>query len=190
MTQLKTLKTRANTFFGLAIAMMTLLAAPVLNVSATDNRAPETAASLVVPAGNRVHFHANAIGVQIYVCTQSATDPTKFSWVFKAPEAVLLDNDGNIVGIHYGGPTWESNSGSLVVGARLAGATVDPTAIPWLLLAGVRSEGPGIFDGTTFIQRVNTVGGLAPTTGADAAHVGQEVRVGYTAEYYFYREEN
>ena len=37
----------------------------------------------------------------------------------------------------------------------------------------------------TYIQRVNTVGGLAPAEPGD--FVGQEVEVPYTAEYYFYR---
>jgi hypothetical protein len=143
-----------------------------------DNRAPDVPASLQVPDGNKVEFHAYAVGVQIYAWNGS-------SWVFVAPEAVLFDADGNVVGIHYGGPTWESNSGSKVVGARLAGAPVDPTAIPWLLLQAKSAEGPGVFARTTYIQRVNTAGGLAPATPGTV--VGEVARVAYTAEYFFYR---
>ena len=47
------------------------------------------------------------------------------------------------------------------------------------------NEGHGKFSAVTYIQRVNTVGGTAPTTGRDAMHL--EARVPYTAEYYFYR---
>ena len=177
-----------GSFLALAVAAATGLVMPLHADSGQDNRAPEVPAALQVPDGNKVEFHAYAIGVQIYVCTQSATDPTQFSWVFKAPEAVLYDADGNIVGIHYAGPTWETQSGSKVVGQRLAGATVDPTAIPWLLLVARTAEGPGVLARTTYVQRVNTAGGLAPASGADAAHVGQEARVPYTAEYFFYRE--
>jgi hypothetical protein len=36
------------------------------------------------------------------------------------------------------------------------------------------------------IQRVNTSGGLAPST--PPAQLGEEVRIPYTAEYFFYRE--
>ena len=37
----------------------------------------------------------------------------------------------------------------------------------------------------TYIQRVNTSGGLAPT---DPGHVvGEQVKVPYAAQYYFYR---
>jgi hypothetical protein len=166
-----------------------LLWASALSATANpgqDNRAPEVPSALAVPDGNKVSFQGYAEGVQIYVATPSPTDPTAFVWTFKAPEAVLFDNDGNVVAIHYVGPTWESESGSKVVGARVAGATVDPTAIPWLLLRAASTEGPGIFEHTTFVQRVNTTGGLAPATAPTQA--GQEARVPYTADYYFFRE--
>ena len=156
-----------------------------------DHRAPDVPAALQVPDGNKVSFHAYAVGVQIYVAAPSAANPTTLVWTFKAPEAVLFaaeeedDDDAEVVGIHYAGPTWESNSGSKVVGARVAGVSVDPTAIPWLLLRAASTEGHGIFKRTTFVQRVNTTGGLAPATPPTQA--GQEARVPYTADYYFFR---
>lgn len=55
-----------------------------------------------------------------------------------------------------------------------------------LLLRAVSTEGPGILEQTTYIQRVNTVGGKSPTTAGTTA--GQVARVPYTAEYFFYRE--
>ena len=165
------------------------LAAAILPLLAVADRTPSVPDNLKVPDGNKVAFRAYAVGVQIYVCTQSATDPTQFTWVFKAPEAVLFaDSAGHgEVAIHYGGPTWESNSGSKVVGAVLERAPV-PGTIPWLLLRATSEEGPGIFEGITYIQRLNTAGGAAPTTNCDAEHVGQEAHVPYTAEYCFYRE--
>lgn len=86
------------------------------------------------------------------------------------------------------GPTWESNSGSKVVARRLQGCTPDTSAIHWLLLQSVTANGPGIFKSTTFIQRVNTTGGLAPTT--PGSTVNEVLEVPYTAEYYFYRASN
>lgn len=159
----------------------------VANAFATDNRAPEVPTDIKVEAGNRVHFHAYAVGYQVYVATE--TSPGVLKWLLKAPDAVLFDNDGNVVGIHYGGPTWETQSGSFVKAARVNGVTVDPTAIPWLLLKATITGGPGVLDGTTFIHRVNTVGGLAPASAA-GSQVGDELRIPYTAEYYFYRGEN
>ena len=100
---------------------------------------------------------------------------------------VDIDADGKVVGHHYAfaGPTrpaWESESGSRVVGARsVPGVTVTPGAIPWLILSAVPDVtiGPGIFARTTYIQRVNTTGGLAPVAAPTphsaecrAAHIG------------------
>ena len=144
-----------------------------------DNRAPEVPDDIVVPAGNKVHFHGFGVGVQIY--TWNGT-----SWGTAVPEATLF-NANSIVAIHFAGPTWQSNSGSTVVGALPPKAvTVDPNAIPWLRLDAKSPEGPGIFANTTFIQRVNTAGGKAPST--DGAFVGQVARVPYTADYFFYRQ--
>jgi len=179
------------------IAALALCATALSATAHSDdnNRAPEVPAALQVPDGNKVSFHAYGVGVQIYVATAISTDPAQFVWTFKAPEAVLFaaeenecDDDPDVVGTHYAGPTWESVSGSKVVGARLAGATVDPTAVPWLLLRAVSTEGPGIFKRTTYIQRVNTTGGLVPA--APPTQAGQEARVPYTADYYFFRAEN
>jgi hypothetical protein len=180
-----------KTKFIALLSMLGSLAASGLAGNANDSRTPDVPSSLQVPEGYRVSRHAYAMGVQIYVATVSPADPTKLVWTFAAPEAVLYDAEGEIVGIHYAyaGPTrpaWESQSGSIVVGARtVPPVTVDPTAVPWLVLDGIQSTGPGIFKDTAYIQRVNTTGGLAPAV--PPTHVGQEVRVPYTAEYLFYR---
>ena len=73
------------------LTVATACALLALTVGARADRTPDVPANIAVPDGNKVEFHAYAIGVQIYVCTQSTTDPTKFSWVFKAPQAVLYD---------------------------------------------------------------------------------------------------
>jgi hypothetical protein len=70
----------------------------------------------------------------------------------------------------------------------LAAATVDTNAIPWLKLQSLNPEGPGIFADTTFIQRVNTTGGKAPS--ANGVFIGQVARMPYTADYFFYRHSN
>ena len=159
------------------------LGRPLLAEPGNDNRAPDVGSytQLQVPEGNKVAFHAYAVGVQVW-----GWDGGK--WVLLRPEAFLYANadDTGPIGTHYFGPTWESTSGSYVVGAVIERAYPDPTAVPWLKLGAVRSGGPGIFDGITFIQRVNTVGGIAPSYPGD--NVGDTVRVPYAAEYYFYRK--
>lgn len=147
-----------------------------------DNQAPDVPSAIKVPGTtNKVHFHAFAVGVQIYVWNGT-------SWVFRAPEAVLFADAGanGEIGIHYGGPTWETQSGSKVIGAAVANAPApDPDSVPWLLVRAVSTQGPGVLERTTYIQRVNTLGGKAPST--DGTAVGEEAHVPYTAEYYFYR---
>jgi hypothetical protein len=177
----KQLATSSIKTIALALSVSTLINADV----AAGNREPETPTIIAAPVETKVAFHTHAAGVQIYIATPSTTNPSTFVWTFSAPEAVLFDNDGNAVGLHYAGPTWESASGSKVVGARVSGITVDTTAVPWLLLKATSAEGPGIFARTTYIQRVNTVGGLAPA--AAPTQAGQVARVPYTAEYFFYR---
>ena len=159
--------------------------------SGTDNRAPDVPDSLRVSDDYKVSYRVFARGVQIYTAAPSAADPTQLVWTLLGPDAVLYNSDGDVVGRHfaYSGPTrpaWITESGSLVVGARtIPPVTVNPDAIPWLLLDAVHTEGAGVLKRTALIQRVNTTGGLAPTL--PPTQPGQEVRVDYTAEYVFYR---
>ena len=131
-----------------------------------------------VPAGNILVLHAYAKGVQMYEWNGT--------WAPRGPSATLYadaDHTG-VIGTHFGGPTWKSNSGSFVEGQLKKPCEVGPADIPWLLLDGIRSEGPGIFNGVTSIQRVNTVGGRAPTA---PGSLGEVRNVPYTAEYFFYQ---
>ena len=178
----RTLLSRSGRTAGLLAALLLVATAPLL--TAQERRTPELppgCEALRVPAGHAVSAHAYATGVQTY-----RWDAANGVWMFTGPLALLhADPAGrSLIGIHYAGPTWLSNSGSGVVGRVAVACTVESTSIPWLLLSAVSSRGPGPFDGTTFIQRVNTTGGLAP------AHPGlpnETVWVPYTAEYWFYR---
>ena len=146
---------------------------------------PADCGSIAVGEGFKLIFHVYAKGVQIYRWTGTA-------WVLDAPRASLFaeDNYFGEVGNHYVGPTWESKSGSKIVGRRVTGTgcTPDSSAIAWLLLEKVSTSGSGIFSKVTFIQRVNTTGGLPPTTAGSS--VGEIKEVPYTAEYYFYRKDS
>ena len=180
--------TKIKRFIALAILFTVagLTHARAAQAADSDNRAPELPAicqTLQVDAGNKVAFHTYASGVQVYRWNGTA-------WVFVEPVANLFAarNFRGQVGTHYAGPTWESNSGSKVVARRVDGCTPDASAIAWLKLEAVSSEGPGVFDGVTFVHRVNTTGGVVPASPGSFA--GEEARVPYTAEYYFYRAAN
>jgi hypothetical protein len=169
------------TLATLALLLLALVA-PAGADSGNVNPAPDLGGcqNVQVPAGNDVAFHVHAEGVQVYRWNGT-------SWAFVSPVAVLFADAGfdSAVGFHFAGPTWESVTGSKVVGTVLERCTPDPNAIPWLLLGAVSSEGPGVFDRVTFIQRLNTVGGNAPTVPGGSE--GEVARVPYTAEYFFYR---
>ncbi len=147
---------------------------------------------IAVPAGNHAIWHAYATGDQIYQVTESTTVPGTYVWTFVAPSATLYSDASytNKVGEHYVGPTWAATTGKkageYVVGTKLQSITEDVTAVAWLLLSANASTDPNYYDEITYIQRINTTGGLAPTTGADLAHLGEQANVPYTAEYYFY----
>jgi hypothetical protein len=150
---------------------------------------PDVPDSLQVPPGNRLIMHVYASGVQIYKVTQSVTDPNVYLWSFVAPSATLYYDPSYsfIIGTHYLGPTWETKNGSTVVGSVQVKSPQDPTAVPWLLLGAVSNSPGGVFKNVNYIQRVNTVGGIAPITGADADHLGEQDSIDYTADYYFYQ---
>jgi uncharacterized protein DUF3455 len=145
---------------------------------------PEEVPQALAPAPNQ--FLRQVLmgdGVQIYQCKPGASG---YAWSFVAPEADLLDPGDQVVGTHYAGPTWQAIDGSSVRAVRRAGVTVDTASIPWLLLDVVSHEGQGRFADFTSIQRLDTAGGLAPTSGCDATSVGTMVRVPYLADYFFY----
>jgi hypothetical protein len=134
-----------------------------------------------------VFLVGHATGKQIYTC-----DSKTSKWTV-APEADLFDESGKLVVKHSAGPTWESTvDRSAVTGAvannGTARVTVDPTAIPWLLLdAAVKSGAPvGLLINTKYIQRVNTTGGLGPTGACDPVDTAPRP-VPYTANYRFWK---
>ncbi|HEY6252711.1 MAG TPA: DUF3455 domain-containing protein [Candidatus Angelobacter sp.] len=145
---------------------------------------PEVPDNLKAPAGEEIVLQAHATGSQIYVCQASADQ--KFSWTLKAPEAKLTDANGKVVGTHYAGPTWKHTDGSEVAGKVVNRADApEPGSIPWLLLTATTHSGTGALSGVTTIQRIHTKGGQPPA-GCDEAHRGNEIKVPYSADYYFY----
>lgn len=181
--------------------IVTLAIAP--NAAAQVVTPPAVPANLEVPAGNVPFLIAQAEGTQNYVCVPTSTG---HMWTFFGPQATLFDGDQQVA-THFLSPnpaeggtpraTWQhSGDTSTAWAAAIANSTdpafVVPGAIPWLLLRVVGSEsGPGTsatLTATTYIQRVNTAGGIAPVTGRKSAKdTGRKALVPYTTDYVFYR---
>jgi hypothetical protein len=141
---------------------------------------PPACGSIQVEAGNYVAYRAFAVGVQRYRWDGTA-------WVFVEPVATLYKDAEytNKDGVHYAGPTWLANSGGKVVATKVNQCAPDAASIPWLLLKATSNQGPGLFGAVTFIQRINTKGGVAPI--APGTQIGALADIPYTTEYYFYR---
>jgi Protein of unknown function (DUF3455) len=143
-------------------------------------------ANLKPGAGESLAMIFPARGVQIYEC-RAGKDQAGYGWAFVAPEADLFDARGNRAGRHYAGPIWEVADGSKVVGAVKERAdAAAANSVPWLLLAAKPVGAKGMLSNVSSIQRVNTVGGVAPKAGCTPAEAGKAVRVAYTADYYFF----
>lgn len=197
---------------ALALAMAGFVSQSV-QASHDTIRPPAVPTSIEVPAGNEAFLVGRGIGTQNYHCSPSGAG---FAWILFTPEAVLLSDSGRQITSHFFGPNprernvdptvtaqgairaaWRHSRDSSTVWGRAFPPSFDPefvrpNSVPWLLVETVGTlQGPGGGDtltGTTFIQRVNTLGGLAPSTGCSAAaDVGKKAFVPYEADYFFFR---
>jgi len=145
-------------------------------------------AAVQVPAGNRVAIETAATGSITYECRAKADMAGQFEWVFVGPEAKLMDRSGKAVGRYYGPPaTWESLDGSRLTATQVAVAPGSPGAIPLQLVKGNPAVGTGVMQGVTYIQRVDTRGGVAPLAACAQANLGARQVVAYSADYIFYK---
>jgi hypothetical protein len=152
--------------------------------AASAPAAPDVPPAIRVPAGAKLVEKLHATGAQVYGC--GASDG-KYAWTLKRPDATLTDAKGAEAGKHGAGPSWTAKDGSAVTGAKVAQADAPASdAVPWLLLRATSTSGKGRFSPVTFIQRLSTKGGKAPAAGCDTAHNGAELRVDYSADYYFF----
>jgi hypothetical protein len=170
---------------------------------------PAVPASIRVDPPNQAFLIGHATGTQNYEC-QPVKSLGQVGWVLFTPQATLFDDLGEQLTTHFfspnpveGGivrPTWQDSKDTSTVWAQATGSSLDanfvkPNSIAWLRLdvelTGTQA-GPTGGDGllrTTFIQRVNTDGGAAPSTGCSVpTDIGRKEFVPYTADYVFYRK--
>ena len=176
-------------------------------VHAANVTAPPVPDTLRVPMGNKAFRVGHAVGTQSYICQPSGAT---FAWTFVKPQATLSDDNHEQIVTHFlstnqfetpaaARPTWQDSVDTSRVWGKAIANSSDPNfvaggAIPWLLLQVVGSQ-PGPTGGTaltatTFLQRLTTSGGVAPSTGcAQSTDVGNTALVPYTADYFFYKAE-
>ncbi len=177
---------------ALAVAFTGALPQPAHTDPMPDN--------IQVPAGNTAFLEGHAVGTQNYICLPSG-------WSFFGPQATLFDDDDEQVITHFLSPnpdeggtpraTWQHSQDTSTVWAMAIASYSNPGFnargdIPWLLLKVVGAQdgptGGDTLTPTTFIQRLNTSGGVAPSTGCtEAEDVGKRAFVPYEADYVFYK---
>jgi hypothetical protein len=190
-----------------AFAGVLLLALPAMTAGASQPavKPPPVPTNLQVPAGNRAFLVGHAVGTQNYVCLPSGIG---FAFTLFTPQATLFNDDQRQIITHYFSPnpfeagtiraTWQDSRDTSTVWGAVSASSTDPAfvaagAIPWLLVTVVGAQagptGGNTLTATTFIQRLNTSGGIAPSTGCAAStDVGNKAFVPYTADYFFYQK--
>jgi hypothetical protein len=139
------------------------------------------------PDGQKVQFRFHTLpnSVQIYTCKQTGRT---FAWSGPDPDAILVDSVRKLTVHHYKGPSWEAGDGSFVRSDGALARHFLPTiasAVHWLELPA--KDATKQFARVTFIHRIDTSGGLPPSTKpCDAQHAGDQERVNYSAHYLFY----
>ena len=124
-----------------------------------------------VPEGHRVMLETVGVGEITYECRDKADAAGQTEWTFVGPKAVLNDRSGKQVGDYFGPPaTWQAKDGSKVTGNQLALAAADK----------------GAMQGVSYIQRLATRGGVAPTSDCTAQNKGARQVVQYQADYVFW----
>lgn len=171
---------------------------------------PPVPAGIEVAQGNEVFLLGRGVGTQNYVC--SPCDPTKpncplgVAFTLFTPQATLFNDQEEQLITHFFSPnpreggiiraTWQdSRDMSTVWASMVNSATVRADSIAWLLLnvkdTGTQAgpTGGDRLTKTTFIQRLNTFRGLAPSTGCLlSTDLGHQAFVPYMADYFFYKK--
>jgi hypothetical protein len=175
------------------------------SVPSAEINPPLVPADIEVPAGNTPFYVGHAVGTQNYICLPSATG---VAFTLVTPQATLFAGDDQQIATHAFSPnpfedgtvraTWQDSRDTSTVWGQMIHSSSDPDivapgAIAWVLLRQVGAQagpdGRDALTATTYIQRLNTSGGVAPSSGcSSASDVGHQAFVPYTADYFFYKK--
>jgi hypothetical protein len=210
--------TRVRGMFAAALLLVCAFST-VTYAAAEDVTPPVTPSKITPPVGNTAFLVGHATGTQGYTCLPLGTgaswtvnsprpEATLFTKFFGQDVQIIThflspDTDPNAPKpVDFANATWQSSFDTSKVWAKTVDhvdAGTDPScshpgSIACLLLKSVgNAEGPTggkLLFKTTFVQRLNTRGGLAPLTGcAVSADVGKQTLVPYSADYYFFHGE-
>ncbi|CAG8655495.1 4535_t:CDS:2 [Cetraspora pellucida] len=170
-----------------------------------DEPNTELPANLTVPSGNCFQFLLYGSGVQQYQCLINNGTP---QWSQVGPDAYLINDikkesftSKYEVAHHYFQPTpvnggritWQSivkKDDSLVI-AKIIASSPSPNGsgnVPWLQTQATSNQGNGRFSNITYVLRINTKGGVAPSVDqcGSTYQNSQTAAINYTTEYWYF----
>jgi hypothetical protein len=169
---------------------------------------PPVPIDIEVAPPDQVFLLGRGVGTQNYEC-QPVNSLGRVDWVLFTPQATLFGELNEQLITHFFSPNpeeggivrvaWQDSRDTSTVWGKLIASSDDANfvkagAIPWLKIdvknTGFQNgpTGGDTLSKTTFIQRLNTDGGAAPSTGCDRpTDIGKKEFVPYAADYFFYR---
>ena len=194
---MKTTHNTAKAFGKSALTTLAMVAGTAIMMAACSSVKPPAkeysqdrlVESIRVPAGNEVVLETTAVGVLNYECRANVPIAGTIGWVLASPKADLIDRTGKNIGT-YGGPpaTWTHMDGSSVVGTQIAVSPVlGSTNIALQLSKGASGPGAGALQNISYIQRINTKGGLDYSKPCTQADIGDKMTLPYQADYIFWK---
>lgn len=192
---------------GAAALGMTFAAALPQGAYAQTVTPPSVPDNIRVLPPNQAFLVGHAVGTQNYVCLPGRSIG-RVAWTLFTPQATLFGEEREQLITHFFSPnpdegrvvraTWEDSRDTSTIWARAVASSTDPNfveanAVAWVKLEVVGTEagptGGDTLSGTTFVQRVNTSGGVAPLTGCLLpTDIGHTAFMPYTADYFFYKK--
>lgn len=145
-------------------------------------------AGVQVPAGHQVVLETVGMGQISYECRVKKDLPNEQEWWFVGPQAQLQTRSGAMIGRYWGPPaTWEHSDGSKITATQVAVAPNGIGHLPLQLVKANPAMGMGAMQGVSYIQRVDTRGGVAPAMPCSSANLGDKQTVQYQADYIFWK---
>lgn len=171
----------------LLLGSVALVAQPAV-FAQTDSEQKGLPALIQVAAGNTLVLETNASGTIEYQCSKEKDPLTTYKWIITGPTATLTNKEGEKIGDYTGPPArWAHEDGSFVTGSQVAVSPNGSKNIPMQLVKADVAGGQGVLTTVSYVQRVNTKGGIAPSGKCSESNEGEKVEVNYKADYKFWK---
>lgn len=173
---------------GLLMFGLVALCAQPAAFAQTDSAQKDLPALIQVATANTLVLETKASGTIEYQCSKEKDPLTTYKWTMVGPKAELTDEGDETVGDYSGPPArWAHKDGSFVIGSQVAVSPNGSKNIPLQLVKADVAGGQGALTGVSYVQRVNTQGGIAPAKKCSADNDGEKAEVSYKAEYWFWK---